>query len=132
MRQIIFAVASLLALASPAFAQHQHVEGIVIEAAWARATPGASKEGAVYLRIVNHGKVEDRMVGMSSPVAASAEPHETKIDNGIARMRRLDTLVLAPEQMVEFKPGAAHIMLVGLKQPLKQGDSFPLTVKFAK
>jgi periplasmic copper chaperone A len=47
-------------------------------------------------------------------------------------MRALDTLVLAPEQVAEFKPGAAHIMLVGLKQPLKQGDSFPLTVKFEK
>jgi copper(I)-binding protein len=132
MRLVILALAALLGTAPPALAQHQHGQGMVAEAAWARATPGTSKEGAVYLRLVNHGAIADRLLSVSTPAAASAEPHETTIDNGIARMRPLNALTLAPEQVMEFKPGGAHIMLMGLKQPLKQGDSFPLTLTFEK
>ena len=46
-----------------------------------------------------------------------------------ARPRGLD---LPAGQPVTLKPGGIHVMLLGLTQPLKTGQSFPLTLHFAK
>jgi len=67
----------------------------------------------------------------STPVAATAEVHETTNDNGVMRMRPVPTLALEPGKSVTLTPGGYHLMLMGLKHPLKQGDSFPLTLTFA-
>ena len=47
-------------------------------------------------------------------------------------MREMPTVDLSPRAKVTFDPGSMHIMLVGLKQPLKEGQTFPLTLTFAK
>jgi periplasmic copper chaperone A len=119
--------AAFLALA--AYAQEP---GIAVEQAWARATPGAVKTGAAYLTLVNNGKQSDRLLGMSTPVADSASLHETKMEGGIMKMRPLGPVDLAPGKSLELKPGGNHIMLEGLKHPLKEGEHFPLTLAFEK
>ena len=123
------AVLACVLAAVPAAAQPK--SAIAVEQAWARATPGASTEGVVYLRLVNHGPTADQLIGASTPVAASAAVHETKMQNGMMMMRPLPALPLPPGQAVELKPSGNHIMLVGLKRSLKAGDSFPLTLRFA-
>jgi copper(I)-binding protein len=74
----------------------------------------------------------DRLVGASTPVAAMAEVHETVNDNGVMRMRPVALLPLQPGKAVVLKPGGYHIMLMGLKQQLKDGDTFPVTLSFEK
>jgi periplasmic copper chaperone A len=53
-------------------------------------------------------------------------------ENGVARMRELRTLEIAPGAKITFKPGDMHVMMIGLKQPLKEGQTFPLTLDFEK
>jgi copper(I)-binding protein len=125
-----FLIAAALLTAAGAAAQTK--SGIEVESAWARATPGSSKDTAAYLKIANKGSTPDRLVSVSSPIAGKADLHETRNENGIMRMRPVTDLNLAPGQTVELKPSAEHIMLTGLKQALKAGDSFPLTLKFEK
>jgi copper(I)-binding protein len=125
MRRLLFAVTLLLA--APAVAQHPAIE---VQNAWARATPGAVRTGAVYLALTDHG-LPDTLIGVSSPLAAQAMVHESSVLNGVARMRMLDKIELAPHQTVTLQPGGMHIMLTGLKQALKAGDSLPLTLVFA-
>jgi periplasmic copper chaperone A len=48
------------------------------------------------------------------------------------KMRPVGPLPIAPGKRVTLAPGGYHIMLSGLKRPLKQGDSFPITLSFAK
>jgi copper(I)-binding protein len=103
---------------------------IEVDQPWARATPGHVKSGAAYLTVTDHGAA-DRITGVSTPVAGMAMIHETFMDNGVAKMRMLDDVALQPHTPVMFKPGGMHIMLEDLKQPLKAGDSFPLTLTFA-
>jgi copper(I)-binding protein len=123
------AVVALAALAAPA----AHADdGIVIADAWARATPGKAPTGAAYLTVTNSGAAADRLVGASSPVAATTELHEDKEENGIMKMRPVPALAIPPGQSITFKPGAYHLMLTGLKEPLKQGASFPLILTFEK
>ena len=86
--------------------------------------------GAVYLTLTDTAGAADQLMGASSPVAGMAELHETVDDHGVMRMRPVKGLPLAPGKAMTLKPGGYHIMLMGLKQPLKAGDSFPLTLTF--
>jgi copper(I)-binding protein len=72
----------------------------------------------------------DAIVAASSPVAETVEPHRTVNEGGVMRMLPARDLALPAGNLVEFKPGGLHIMLIGLKAPLRQGDSFALTLRF--
>ncbi len=84
------------------------------------------------LTIVNTGTSDDRLIAASSPVAEKSEPHSTIDDNGVMRMRPLAGIEVKAGERVELKPGGMHLMLTGLKAPLKLGQSFPLTLTFEK
>ena len=119
---------TLLLLALP-IAAHAQDPALKVDHVWSRAAM-AGREGAVYLTITNAGPT-DTLTGVSTPVAASADVHETINDHGIMKMRPVAKLPIPQGQSVTLKPGSYHIMLMDLKQPLKQGDSFPVTLTFA-
>jgi len=72
----------------------------------------------------------DRLIGLSTPVAATAELHETIHDSGVMKMRPMAGIALEPGKPVTFSPGGYHVMLMGLKNLLKAGDRVPLTLTF--
>ena len=102
---------------------------VQIDHAWARPTPGGAQNGAAYMTIAEKGDA-DKLVGVSTPAAAMVEVHETIDDNGVMKMRPVRGLALEPGKPVALAPGGRHIMLMGLKAPLKVGDTFPLTLRF--
>src|SRR5215469_5721888 len=105
--------------------------GIHLDQAWARATPGAATTGAVYLTLYNTGTAPDALTAVSTPTAEKAELHLTKVANGVMEMRPLPALSIAPGQRITLDPASGyHIMLIGLKAPLKEGDHIPLTLTF--
>jgi len=115
------------ALAMPARAQAQ----VAAENAWSRATPPGAGVGAIYLTLAS--PADDTLTGVSSPAASAAQVHEMAMDGAVMRMRELSTgLALPAGQKVSLQPGGYHIMLVGLKAPLKQGETVPVHLTFAK
>ncbi len=102
---------------------------IDVDHAWARATAGQSTTGAAYLTMTELG-APDRLVGASTPVAATAQVHETFDDHGVMKMRPVQAFELQTGVPVTFSPGGMHLMLMGLKQPLHPGDHFPVTLTF--
>jgi len=54
------------------------------------------------------------------------------MENGIARMRMVERIELAPGKPVELKPGGAHVMLTGVNMPLEPGQRFMLRLRFEK
>jgi periplasmic copper chaperone A len=92
----------------------------------------ASKTGAVYLSIMNMGKDNDQLIGISTPVAESAMLHKSKDDNGVMKMEMLDQLDIPAGTTIDILPGKMHIMLLGLKSQLKLGDHVPLELVFKK
>ena len=131
MKRIILASGLVLGLISATvLAQQSDGAGIAVEHAWARASAGTT--GAAYFSISNQAKTPDRVLAVRSPVAEKAALHESKMENGVMEMRPLGALTIAPGQSVLLKPGADHVMLMGLKRPLKQGETFPLTLTFEK
>ena len=127
---VVLCVASLAAIA-----QDATVGALTIGHPWSRATPPAGRTGAGYLTIENRGATDDRLTGaaIDPAIADAAEFHSMTMDNGIMRMRPVAGGVVLPAgQTVELSPGGIHIMLVGLKAPLKEGTRVPLTLTFEK
>lgn len=117
---------------SQAYAQTSSQNTIVIEHPWARAPPAGAKTGAAYVTLVNNGSISDSLLGATTPVANRVQFHSVSEENGVSHMREMQTIVVAPGARVAFSPGGMHIMVVGLKQPLKEGQTFPLTLSFER
>ena len=131
-RTIALAAALVLPLAAPASAFDPIQDDLRIEQAWARATPGAARVGAAYVTIVNTGDSPDRLVSVSSPVAEATEIHTMERNGETMRMRPVDAIELPAGGSVTLKPGGEHVMLMGLHQPLKEGETFVMTLTFEK
>jgi copper(I)-binding protein len=129
-------VALLLQAATGALAQQAQTYragSLFIERPWTRATPGGAEIGAGYMRIVNRGSEPDRLVGGTTSIAARFELHETSTSDSVARMRPVEGgLLIPPGATVELKPGGLHAMLVGLKRPIKEGETVEGTLIFEK
>lgn len=104
---------------------------ITIEHPYARATAPAQPVGGGFVTLVNQGG-DDRLLSASAEVSKSVELHTMSMDGDVMRMRQVDGIALPAGQKVELKPGALHMMFLGLKAPLKTGDSFPVKLKFEK
>ncbi len=132
MNRVIAVIAFVLAAAvsGPVLAQSPGASSITVDAAWARATPAGAKTGVVYLTLANHGADADRLVGASTPVAEKAQFHTEFEEKGVMKMRPLAAIEVKPHEKTVLKPNGMHLMLIGLKQPLKEGENFPLTLEF--
>lgn len=119
-------ILSLLLLAS---CGDQGSSQIAVSDAWARPTKGQAP-GAVYLTIDNKGSEADRLTGAFTDHAAMAMVHQNEMVNGIAKMRMAGEINIPAHDKIEMTPGGTHIMLEGLRAPLKTGDDFDLVLKF--
>jgi periplasmic copper chaperone A len=117
--RLLVAVATL-ALAPLAAAQ------VTVSDAWARAVvPGQMATGA-FMRLT--AATDATLVGAASPAAKIVEIHEMKMEGGVMKMSAVDKLPLPAGKPVDLKPGSYHVMLMALTQPLKEGDTVPITL----
>lgn len=100
---------------------------------WTRATPGGARVAGGYLTVTNTGSTPDRLTGGSAAFAERVEIHEMATANGVMTMRALGNgLTIAPGQTVALKPGGLHVMFMGLRSPLLEGQSVKVTLEFEK
>lgn len=132
------AAAGLVALAAaggPAAAHDFKLGPLRIDHPYATPTPAGAANGAAYLRAIrNTGDQPDRLIGASTPAARTVEIHRSVIDaQSVMRMRAINGIELPPKAEVQVRHGGEHhLMLIALKQPLKDGDRFPMTLRFEK
>lgn len=93
---------------------------------WVRATVPQQKATGAYMELKSDA--DARLVSVSSPAAGVAEVHEMAVVDDLMTMRRLASLELPAGRAVELKPGGYHVMLIGLKQQVKEGEQVPLTL----
>jgi copper(I)-binding protein len=105
---------------------------VEIDKPWSRATAPGAKVAAGYMTIRNKAPAADRLVGASSPAAARLETHITSKDGEVMRMREVKGYDVPAGGSFELKPGGAHLMFVDIRQPFKEGDRIPATLKFEK
>ena len=111
-------------IATAVFASAAAHAQVAVSDPWVRTTVAQQKTTAAYMTITS--LKGGKLVDASSPVAASAEVHEMKMDGDLMKMRAVDALPLPTGQAVELKPNGYHMMLMGLKAPVKAGDVVPI------
>lgn len=104
---------------------------LIIRLPFSRAA-GRGGQGVGYFSIENVGTVPDRLLGASSPAAERATLHMHSRDGDVMRMRESPAIALPPGKTVKLEPGGQHVMLIGLREPLNQGDTLPLTLRFER
>lgn len=111
----------LLLAALPALAQ------VTVAEPWVRATVAAQKATGAFMTLTSTQGA--KLVGVSSPAAGAVEVHEMKMVDDVMRMRQVTALELPAGKPVALSPGGYHLMLLELKQPLKEGATVPLTLE---
>jgi len=130
-RSLPLIAATMAMFVHPAAAHEYKAGDLTIENPWTRATPAGAKTAAGYARITNNGEAADRLVGGSAAGAERVEVHEMKMDNNVMRMRELEQgLEIKPGETVELKPGSYHLMMIGLNEGYKEGQTVEGTVTF--
>jgi copper(I)-binding protein len=119
-----------LALATTLAALPAFAGGLSVTNAWSRTTPPGVTVGVAYFTLKNDTGKSDRLLRISSPVASKVQVHRTEILDGIARMREVAVLHVDAGQTLEFAPNGMHLMLMGLKAPLVEGQKFDLELQF--
>ena len=123
----IFPILATIALAACGEPAHPD---IAVTGAWARETAQGQKSGATYASIRNSGDRADQLIAVTTDRAAMPMIHSTTSENGIARMRMLQSLDVPAGGSVELSPGGTHVMMEGLNAPLRAGEPFQMTFRF--
>lgn len=106
--------------------------GIKIEHPYARSTVPGQPTGGGYLVIQNNGAADKLISASAADVSSTVELHLMKLEGDVMRMRQVDAIDIGAGKTVQLQPGGYHLMLMGLKEPLKAGEHFPLTLRFEK
>lgn len=114
------ALAATLALCGTAFAQ------VTAKDAWVRGTVGKLTTTGAFMDLT--AATDSRLVAAASPVAGTVEIHEMRMEGDVMRMRAITGLDLPAGKTVELRPGGYHVMLMGLKKPLNDGETVPITL----
>ena len=123
-------LAIALCIGANAMANDYKAGSIEISNPWSRATPKGAQTAIGYMTIKNIGTASDRLVGGSIEAADRFQLHAMTMEDGVAKMRELNSVEIKPGQTVEFKPGGDHVMFVILKHPFSTGDRIAGTLVF--
>nr|ACX33902.1 hypothetical protein [uncultured prokaryote AT3] len=126
--QLLSFLAVSALLSGSVLANDVAVGDVLIKDVWVRGTVAGQKATGAFMTLSSaKGAV---IIGGASPIAGAVEIHETLKDGEVMRMRQVKSLPVLAGQARELKPGSHHVMLMELKQTLKEGDSVPLTLRF--
>ena len=121
----------MLAACFAALGAHEYrADQLRIDHPFARATPPGARTGAVFFTVDNASKEADRLLRASTPIAAGIVLHQMALEDGVMKMRAVPSVEVRAGGRLELKPNGYHLMLLDLKQPLKVGEKFPLTLAF--
>jgi copper(I)-binding protein len=126
------AALAVLALLTRPLAAHEFKAGdLTIGHPWTRATPKGAKVAGGYLKLTNGGAQADRLIGVSAEGVEAVEIHEMAVVDNIMTMREVKGgLEIKPGETVELKPASFHMMMMGLKEPFKEGQIIKGTLQF--
>ena len=122
----------LLSFATLIIPTYSHsAESVEITKAWLRATPPSAMAAGGYLVITNNTGHDDTLVGVEFSQAGKSEIHEMKMKDGVMEMRPLKQGINIPAgESISLKPGGFHLMFMGMKSQLKDGQNYLVKLTF--
>ena len=115
-----------ISLAALIFAAFPVMAQVTVKDPWVRATVSAQKATGAFMQITS--AQDARLVEAKSPVAGVVEVHEMVMEKDVMKMRAIKGLDLPAGKTVELKPGGYHVMLMDLKEQMKEGATVPVTL----
>jgi len=128
-RRLMLAGLLAAAMGANAAPAPRNAPRIAVIAGWTRPVAGGMND-AGYLTIVNHDSFGDRLIGASSPDAAKVSIHVSRNERGVMTMRPVPALTIPGRGKVILAPDGYHLMLEGIRHPLKVGDRVPVSLTF--
>mgnify|MGYP001301456803 CR=1 FL=1 len=126
-------LAAALILAAPAFAHEVTVGDLQIIHPYIPQPAASAKAAGGFMAIVNNGTEADRLIGVQSDMAMKSEVHESKVDaNGVGTMTHVEFIEIPPGQTVNLERGGYHVMFMGLKDSLTEGEMRKAKLIFEK
>jgi hypothetical protein len=132
MKRRLLLLAVWLVTAHAAWAHSYELGSLKIGHPYARTTVPGQTAGGGFLSIENKGAADDRLLSARAAVSQAVELHMMSMEGNVMKMRPVDAIAVPAGKTVKLEPGGLHIMFVGLKAPLAEGDSFPMTLRFEK
>ncbi|HHJ1297618.1 copper chaperone PCu(A)C [Pseudomonas sp. P1B16] len=114
------AAIALLGLALPALAE------TTVSDAWVRASVPHQQSTGAFMTLT--ASSDSKLVGVESPVAKTVQVHEMTMNGDVMGMREVKAVELPAGKAVTLDPNGLHVMLMGLKQQVKEGEQVPLTL----
>ena len=103
---------------------------LVVDDPYVRLAPPNAPASGAFMVIRNTANADRKLLRAESPAAKTVELHTHINDNGVMKMREVTQIEIKAHGQTELKPGSYHVMLINLTQPLKEGDTVPITLKF--
>jgi periplasmic copper chaperone A len=129
----ILALAAALLFAVPVLAHEVTVGDLQIIHASIPQPAASAKAAGGFMAIVNNGTEPERLIGVESDIAMKSETHESKVNaDGVGTMEHVDFIEIPPGQTVNLQHGGYHIMFMGLKGPLTEGEMHKATLIFER
>ncbi|GGJ97635.1 copper chaperone PCu(A)C [Pseudomonas matsuisoli] len=125
-------LAALLATTALAHAHAFDAGDLHIDHPWSRELPPNAPTAPAYFVVHNKGSEPDRLLAVETAIAGRAELHEHVHAGDMMKMQKVDSVVIPAGGEITFAPSGYHVMLFDLKQPLRSGDRFPLTLHFER
>lgn len=121
---------ALIAASAIVFGAHAADSAVSIHDPYVRLVPPGIKTTGGFMVIRNTGQSDRQLIKAESPVAGIVELHTHINENGVMKMREVARIEVKARGQTELKPGSYHVMLIDLKESLKEGDNVPITLKF--
>jgi len=99
---------------------------------WVRGSVPGQTNGAGYLQIINPSAAADRLLSVQSDAATRVELHTVVTEDGVAKMRQVQSIDIPALGAAKLAPGGFHLMFLQLTGPFKQGDTVPAVLTFEK
>jgi len=99
---------------------------------WVRLLPPTLMHTAAYVEINNSSKVADKLLNVWSPAVKSVSVHQTKEVDGLLTMLEASNISIPPMGKLVLQPGGYHLMLMGLKNSLKENETLTINFEFEK
>jgi periplasmic copper chaperone A len=127
----IHSFVALLIAASSFFVEAQAADpAIAIQDPYVRLVPPGIKATGGFMLIRNAGATDRQLIKATSPIANIVELHTHLNENGVMKMREVPRIDVKAHGQTELKPGSYHVMLIDLKEPLREGGTVPITLEF--
>ena len=122
MNRYIVGIILFLVFSSP------FAETLELKAARVNEAPPGAQVMAGYMTIVNNSDQRRSIISVTSPDYETVEMHHSYIEDGVAKMKKISALTVAPEQTLKLAPGGNHLMLIKPKKQFRQGEMIVLNL----